>query len=57
MLVLERKQNQRIIIGDREIEILVVSANGPVKLGIRAPKEIPVHRAEVYEAIQREREA
>ncbi len=53
MLVLTRNINEQIIIGDN-ITITVVSVHGDrVRLGIDAPKEVPVHRREVYEAIQR----
>jgi carbon storage regulator len=53
MLVLSRKLNQSIVIGD-DIHIVVVSVDrDTVKLGIQAPREVPVHRAEVYEEIQR----
>ena len=54
MLVLSRKINETIIINDN-IVITVVDIRGDkVRLGIQAPTEIPVHRQEVYEAIQRE---
>ncbi len=54
MLVLSRKINQSIMIGD-EIEIKVLEIRGDqVRLGIEAPKRIPVHRKEVYEAIMKE---
>ena len=54
MLVLTRKVNESIIIGD-DIEITVVEIKGDhVKLGITAPRNITVHRKEVYLAIQRE---
>jgi carbon storage regulator len=54
MLVLSRQRDQSIIIGDN-IVITVVDVRGDkVRLGIDAPTEIPVHRREVYEAIQRE---
>lgn len=54
MLVLSRQRDESIIIGDN-IVITVVDIRGDkVRLGIEAPKEIPVHRQEVYEAIQRE---
>jgi carbon storage regulator len=54
MLVLTRKPNERIQIGD-DIEIKVVAVDGDqVKLGISAPKSIDVHRYEVYEAIIKE---
>lgn len=55
MLVLSRQRDERIIIADN-IVITVVDIRGDkVRLGIQAPTEIPVHRHEVYEAIQRER--
>jgi carbon storage regulator len=54
MLVLTRKYNQSIMIGNN-IEIVVVEVKGDqVKLGIKAPRTISVHRSEVYEEIQRE---
>ena len=54
MLVLSRQRDQSIIIGD-DIVVTVVDVRGDkVRLGIDAPTEIPVHRREVYEAIQRE---
>lgn len=54
MLVLSRQRDESIIIGDN-IVITVVDIRGDkVQLGIQAPTEIPVHRQEVYEAIQRE---
>ena len=53
MLVLSRKLNQSIVIGD-DIHIVVVSIDrDTVKLGIQAPRAVPVHRSEVYEEIQR----
>ena len=56
MLVLSRKKNESFVIGhNAEIEIVVVEIQGhKVKFGIQCPKEIPVHRREVYDAIQRE---
>ena len=54
MLVLSRHRDESIIIGD-DIVITVVDIRGDkVRLGIQAPQHIPVHRREVYEAIQRE---
>ena len=56
MLILSRHRDESIIIGD-DIVITVVDIRGDkVRLGINAPIEIPVHRQEVYEAIQRENE-
>lgn len=52
MLILARKINESIMIGD-DIEIVVVDIKGDqVKLGIRAPKKVSVHRTEVYREIQ-----
>ena len=52
MLVLSRKKNESIIIND-DITITVVEIRGDkVRLGIDAPKDVSVHRREVYEAIQ-----
>ncbi len=54
MLVLSRKRNEQIVIAEN-IVITVVDIRGDkVRLGIEAPKDVPVHRREVYEAIQRE---
>lgn len=54
MLVLTRKLNEKIIIGD-EIEIVLVDiGKDQVKIGINAPRSVKVHRWEVYEEIQRE---
>lgn len=55
MLVLSRKQDEKIIIGD-SITLMVISIQGDkVRLGIEAPKSVSIHREEVYQAIQRER--
>jgi carbon storage regulator len=57
MLVLSRQRDETIMIGD-DIEITVVDIRGDkVRLGIQAPKEVTVHRKEVYEAIRRENRA
>ncbi len=57
MLVLTRKVNQSIVIGD-EIEVVVLEVRGEqVRLGIRAPKNVSVHRKEIYEQIQDENRA
>ena len=53
MLVLSRKKNESIVINN-DITIVVVEIRGDkVRLGVEAPREVPVHRREVYEAIQR----
>ena len=53
MLVLSRKKNESIVIND-DITIVVVEIRGDkVRLGVEAPKEVPVHRREVYDAICR----
>ncbi len=55
MLVLSRQKDESIMIGD-DVEITIVDVRGDkVRLGITAPREIPVHRREVYDAIQREK--
>ncbi len=54
MLVLSRQRDQSIIIGDNIVITIVDVRGDKVKLGIEAPREISVHRQEVYEAIQRE---
>lgn len=52
MLVLSRFNEQKIRIGD-DIEILVVRAeNGKVRLGITAPREMPIHRDELYQQLK-----
>lgn len=57
MLVLSRQRDETIMIGD-DIEVTVVDIRGDkVRLGITAPREISVHRKEVYEAIRRENRA
>lgn len=54
MLVLSRYRDEQIMIGD-EIVLTIVDIRGDkVRLGIDAPSAVPVHRREVYEAIQRE---
>ncbi|MHB0959104.1 MAG: carbon storage regulator CsrA [Pirellulaceae bacterium] len=56
MLVLSRKKNESIVIND-DITIVVVEIRGDkVRLGVEAPKEVPVHRREVYDAIKRNEE-
>jgi carbon storage regulator len=54
MLVLSRQRDESIMIGDNIVITIVDIRGDKVRLGIDAPTEIPVHRQEVYEAIQRE---
>jgi carbon storage regulator len=57
MLVLSRKKDEKIIIGDK-ITIMVIEIRGDkVRLGIDAPKDVTVHREEIYQAIKREQQA
>jgi len=57
MLILARKVNESINIGD-QVEISVVDIRGDqVKIGIKAPREVKIYRHEVYEAIQQENRA
>ncbi|MDP2861144.1 MAG: carbon storage regulator CsrA [bacterium] len=52
MLVLSRQRDESIMIGD-DVEIVIVDVRGDkVRLGITAPKKIPVHRREIYDKIQ-----
>lgn len=54
MLVLARKINESIMIGD-DIEIVIIDIKGDqVKLGIKAPQSVAVHRKEIYDEIQKE---
>jgi len=57
MLVLSRQRDETVMIGD-DIEITIVDVRGEkVRLGIRAPKDVAVHRKEVYDAIRRENQS
>jgi carbon storage regulator len=57
MLVLSRQRDQSIMIGD-DIEITIVDVRGDkVRVGINAPRQVSVHRKEVYDAIRRETES
>ncbi|MBA4291861.1 carbon storage regulator [bacterium] len=54
MLVLTRKVNQSIVIGDG-VEVVVLEVRGEqVRIGIKAPRDVAVHRKEIYEQIQEE---
>ncbi|MDR1923495.1 MAG: carbon storage regulator CsrA [Planctomycetaceae bacterium] len=53
MLVLSRKRNESLVINDN-ITVVVVDVRGDkVRLGIDAPKDVPVHRKEIYDAIRK----
>ena len=55
MLVLSRRKDESIIIGD-DVEIIIVDVRGDkIRLGIKAPRSISVHRKEIYDAIQQEK--
>lgn len=57
MLILSRKPGQSLVIGDNiTVKILEVSGDN-IKIGIEAPREVPVHRQEVFEAIKKENQA
>ena len=57
MLVLSRRSGESIII-DGRIEVKIITLKGgTVKVGIEAPREVPVHRKEIYEAIRKANEA
>ena len=57
MLILSRKCEESIVI-NHDITVTVVEVRGDkVRLGITAPKDVPVHRSEIHEAIKRERAA
>ena len=54
MLVLSRKKDEKIVIGD-SITLMVIEIRGDkVRIGIDAPRDVTVHREEIYEAIKRE---
>ena len=55
MLILSRKRNEKIMVGD-EIEFTIIDIRGDqVQVGIDAPRSIPVHRKEIYDIIQKEK--
>ena len=57
MLILTRRVGETLNIGD-EVQVTVLGIKGnQVRLGVNAPKEIPVHREEIYERIKKEKEA
>ena len=52
MLVLSRRPNESIVINDKIVITVIEIRGDKVRLGIEAPRDVPVHRSEVYEAIQ-----
>jgi carbon storage regulator len=57
MLILTRRPSEKVMVGN-EVTVTVLDVRGgQVRLGITAPKEVPVHREEVYERIKSEQEA
>ena len=54
MLILSRQVNQEIMIGDNIRVMVIEIRDGKVRLGITAPRDVPVHRHEIYEAIKRD---
>ncbi len=52
MLVLSRKKNESIVINDQIVVTVIEVRGDKVRLGIEAPKEVPVHRREVYDKIK-----
>lgn len=55
MLVLSRKINERIMIGDAVVTVVEIRGD-KIRLGVEAAREVPVHREEVFRAIEREKE-
>jgi len=53
MLVLSRKKNESIIINDNIIVVVIEIRGDKVRLGFDAPKDVPIHRREVYDAMRR----
>lgn len=57
MLILTRRPNETVMIGD-DITVTVLEVRGnQVRIGVQAPKSIPVHREEIYERIKKEEES
>jgi len=54
MLILSRKTDEQIVIGDRIVITVVAIRGGTIRLGVDAPDDVPVHRQEVYDALIRQ---
>jgi carbon storage regulator len=54
MLILSRKLNEQIVIGDGIVVTVVAIRGGNVRLGIEAPADVPVHRREIYETLRQQ---
>ncbi|HHH36273.1 MAG TPA: carbon storage regulator [Gammaproteobacteria bacterium] len=57
MLILTRKVGETLVIGDDITVTICAVKNSQVRVGIQAPKDVEIHREEIYERIQKEREA
>jgi len=59
VLVLSRRKNEQLVIGEGDSQVIItlvdIRGDGKVRIGIDANRDTPVHRKEVYDAIQRER--
>lgn len=53
MLVLTREKNECIVINDNIVIVVIEIRGDKVRLGVEAPKEVPIHRKEVFDAIKR----
>lgn len=53
MLVLSRKKNESIVIDERIVITVVEIRGDKVRLGIEAPRDVPIHRQEIFEALRR----
>ncbi|HEY6612722.1 MAG TPA: carbon storage regulator CsrA [Pseudomonas sp.] len=57
MLILTRRPGETLFIGDKEITVTVLGVKGnQVRIGVDAPKDVEVHRSEVFERIQKEKD-